>query len=650
MLREQLTTAMDSEGTDEEGAGCTGWFYVEAVVDKKTGDNISDDEDENTNDTGSDIIDFIDTNNSICSQAEQETARALFQVQETQAHKEAVQHLKRKFLGSPRSSPLGDITNQTTQSNSQQQTTQANHPHGKRRLLDSYPDSGYGNTQVETVEATLQVDGQNGGSQHSMCSGGGSSDRSTDIDLETNENTNVELNSLCAVLKCSNAKAMFMAKFKEVYGISYNELVRVFKSDRTCCTDWVCALFGVSPMVAENLKTLIQPFCIYYHIQCLSCEWGTIVLMLARFTCAKNRLTIAKCLGTLLNIPHSQMFIEPPKLRSTAVALYFYRTGISNISTTYGETPEWITRQTQLQHSFDDSTFELSQMVQWAFDHDVLDDSEIAFYYAQLADTDSNAAAFLKSNCQAKYVKDCGTMTRHYKRAQRKSLTMSAWIRYRCDKVVDGGNWREIAKFLRYQGINFMYFIQTFKLFLKGTPKHNCIVIQGPPNTGKSQFAMSLIRFLQGCIISYVNSGSHFWLQPLEDAKIALLDDATYGCWTYIDQYLRNFLDGNPCSIDRKHRSLLQIVCPPLIITSNINPKEDANLMYLHSRVTVFQFPNAFPFDPNGNPVYALNDVNWKNFFSTTWSRLDLEEEEDKENGDPMSSFKCVPGENTRLL
>lgn len=266
MLREQLTTAMDSEGTDEEGAGCTGWFYVEAVVDKKTGDNISDDEDENTNDTGSDIIDFIDTNNSICSQAEHETARALFQVQETQAHKEAVQTLKRKFLGSPRSSPLGDITNQTTQSNRQQQTTQANHPHGKRRLLDSYPDSGYGNTQVETVEATLQVDGQNGGSQHSMCSGGGSSDRSTDIDLETNENTNVELNSVCAVLKCSNAKAMFMAKFKEVYGISYNELVRVFKSDRTCCTDWVCALFGVSPMVAENLKTLIQPFCIYYHI------------------------------------------------------------------------------------------------------------------------------------------------------------------------------------------------------------------------------------------------------------------------------------------------------------------------------------------------------------------------------------------------
>ncbi|CRH63688.1 Papillomavirus helicase [Chlamydia trachomatis] len=629
---------MDCEGTDEEGAGCNGWFFVEAIVSKKTGDSVSEDEDENINDTGSDLVDFIDCDNSICNQAEQETAQALFQAQEARAHKEAVHQLKRKFIGSPRSSPLGDITNQNIENDSQQ---------SKRRVLNSYPDSGYGHTQVETMEATVQVDGQYGSSQSSVSSGGGGSDMEPEAQQDA---PHVEISSICEVLKCSNAKAMFMAKFKELYGISYSELVRIFKSDKTCCTDWVCALFGVSPMVAENLKTLIQPFCMYYHIQALSCNWGTVVLMLIRFTCAKNRITIAKCLCTLVNIPQTQMFIEPPKLRSMAVALYFYRTGISNISNTYGETPEWIQRQTQLQHSFDDSTFELSQMVQWAFDHDILDDSEIAFKYAQLADIDSNAAAFLKSNCQAKYVKDCGIMTRHYKRAQRKSLTMSAWIRHRCDRVEDGGNWREIVKFLRYQGVNFMSFIQTFKLFLKGTPKHNCIVIYGPPNTGKSQFAMSLIKFLQGAIISYVNSSSHFWLQPLEDAKVALLDDATYGCWTYIDHYLRNFLDGNPCCIDRKHRSLLQLVCPPLIITSNINPKDDKNLLYLHSRVTVLQFLNKFPFDSNGNPVYVLNDINWKNFFSTTWSRLDLEEEEDKENGDPMPTFKCVPGENTRLL
>nr|AIP93126.1 E7 oncoprotein [Alphapapillomavirus 9] len=42
------STMADPAGTNgEEGTGCNGWFYVEAVVEKKTGDAISDDENEN---------------------------------------------------------------------------------------------------------------------------------------------------------------------------------------------------------------------------------------------------------------------------------------------------------------------------------------------------------------------------------------------------------------------------------------------------------------------------------------------------------------------------------------------------------------------------------------------------------------------------
>ena len=57
----------DSEGTDGEGTGCNGWFFVQAIVDKKTGDKISDDEDENATDTGSDLVDFIDDHNNLCT-------------------------------------------------------------------------------------------------------------------------------------------------------------------------------------------------------------------------------------------------------------------------------------------------------------------------------------------------------------------------------------------------------------------------------------------------------------------------------------------------------------------------------------------------------------------------------------------------------
>ncbi|ABX56103.1 E1 [Macaca fascicularis papillomavirus 5] len=624
---------MDPEGTHGEGTGCSGWFHVEAIVERKTGDVISEDEEENTEDTGIDLVDFIDdTCESL--QAVEEAPGALFHAQETQAHAEAVQVLKRKFVSTPTVSPLGDACVERELSPRlnaiciNQGSSQA-----KRRLF--VPDSGYGNSEVETQ--ILQVAGENGGKTGEQRSGG----------KENRQPEEDRGGDVLQLLRSSNQKATLLGKFKDVYGISYMELVRCFKSDKTPCMDWVVAAAGVHHSVAEGLKQLIRPHCTYAHIQCLTCNWGVFLLLLIRFKCSKNRLTVAKCMSTLLNVQESYLLIEPPKLRSTAAALYWYRTGISNVSEIIGETPEWIARQTLFQHSLEDSIFDLSQMVQWAYDHDLEDDSEIAYEYAQLADVDSNAAAFLRSNAQAKYVKDCATMCRHYKRAEKRQMTMSQWIKRRCDKTDDGGDWRQIVQFLRYQNVEFITFLSALKNFLKGIPKKNCIVLYGPPNTGKSYFGMSLMKFLQGSIISYVNSSSHFWLQPLSDAKVAMLDDATPACWSYIDNYMRNALDGNPMTIDRKYKNLIQMKCPPLLITSNTNAGTDDRWLYLHSRLVVFTFKQPFPFDRNGNPVYELNDKNWKSFFSRTWSRLDLQEEEDTENdGSTCRPFKCVPGQN----
>lgn len=115
-----------------------------------------------------------------------------------------------------------------------------------------------------------------------------------------------------------------------------------------------------------------------------------------RYKCGKSRLTVAKGLSTLLHVPETCMLIQPPKLRSSVAALYWYRTGISNISEVMGDTPEWIQRLTIIQHGIDDSNFDLSEMVQWAFDNELTDESDMAFEYALLADSNSNAAAFLK--------------------------------------------------------------------------------------------------------------------------------------------------------------------------------------------------------------------------------------------------------------
>nr|ALT54728.1 E1 [human papillomavirus 44]ALT54748.1 E1 [human papillomavirus 44]WAB54186.1 E1 [human papillomavirus 44]CAD1814401.1 replication protein E1 [human papillomavirus 44] len=642
-----------ADNTGTEGTGCSGWFLVEAIVENTTGQQISEDEDEAVEDSGLDMVDFIDdrpiTHNSM-------EAQALLNEQEADAHYAAVQDLKRKYLGSPYVSPLSNIEQAVECDISPRldAITLSRQPKKvKRRLFDrpELTDSGYGNTEVE---AETQVE-RNG--EPEDCGGGGQG-RDTEgveqveTEVQTHSNTQQHTGTtrVLELLKCKNIRATLLGKFKDCYGLSYTDLIRQFKSDKTTCGDWVIAAFGVHHSVSEAFQNLIQPVTTYSHIQWLTNAWGMVLLALVRFKVNKNRCTVARMMATRLNIPEDHMLIEPPKIQSGVAALYWFRSGISNASIVTGETPEWITRQTIVEHGLADNQFKLADMVQWAYDNDFCEESEIAFEYAQRADIDANARAFLNSNCQAKYVKDCATMCKHYKTAEMKKMNMKQWIKFRSSKFEDTGNWKPIVQFLRHQNIEFIPFLTKLKMWLHGTPKKNCIAIVGPPDTGKSCFCMSLIKFLGGTVISYVNSSSHFWLQPLCNAKVALLDDVTQSCWVYMDTYMRNLLDGNPMTIDRKHKSLALIKCPPLIVTSNIDITKEEKYKYLCSRVTLFTFPNPFPFDRNGNALYDLCETNWKCFFARLSSSLDIQTSEDEEDGDNSQAFRCVPGTVVRTV
>ena len=206
----------------------------------------------------------------------------------------------------------------------------------------------------------------------------------------------------------------------------------------------VCA-FGVYYAVAEAVKTLLQPQCLYAHIQVQASQWGMVVLMLLRFKCGKSRETVAKYMGTVLNVPEKHMLIEPPKIRSGPCALYWYRTAMGNASEVLGETPEWIVRQTVVGHAMGEAQFSLSMLVQWAYDNDIQEESDLAYGYAQLGNTDPNAAAFLASNCQAKYIKDAMTMCRLYRRAEQSRMSMAQWIAHRGRKVANTGDWKHIV-------------------------------------------------------------------------------------------------------------------------------------------------------------------------------------------------------------
>ena len=445
------------------------------------------------------------------------------------------------------------------------------------------------------------------------------------------------------LLSSHNKKVTVLAKIKELFGVGYHELTRTYKSNKSCCHSWVMVVFGVREELVESSKILLQQQCDFIQIIKPSLNPVVTVMYLCEYKAAKNRETIFNLLKTMLNIQDYQIVADPPKHRSVPAALFWYKISMSNVSYKFGDFPDWLSKLTLVTHQTESETFDFSAMVQYAYDNDFVEEAEIAFNYAQLADEDTNAAAWLKHNNQLKFVKDCAHMVKLYKRYEMKNMTMSQWID-KCCMMCDGeGDWKTINNLLKYQDVNIVAFLTALRFMFKGIPKRNTVVISGIPDSGKSYFAYSLCRFLKGRVVSFMNSRSHFWIQPLADTKFGFLDDATHQCWVFLDTYLRNGLDGNLVSIDLKHRAPLQLKLPCMFITTNVNVMADESLKYLHSRVTEFKFNRKMPLDNEGNPLYKLTDGVWKSFFQKLTKQLGLEPEE--ENGVPQRAFRCAARE-----
>ena len=597
----------DDKGTDTAKEGCSTWCLLEATCsdDSDLDDSLEKLFEENAE---SDVSDLINDDDN----AAQGNSRELLCQQESEECEQQIQYLKRKYNISPEA---------VQQLSPRLQSLNLSPGHKSKRRLFVEQDSGLelSLNEVEDFTQELEVPA----SAPAPAAQGG-----------------VGLGHIESLLRCKNAKAVLLHKFKEGFGISYNELTRQFKSNKTCCKHWVLAIYGAKEELIDASKQLLQQHCSYIWLQ----TYTPMSLYLCCFNVAKSRETVVKLLISMLQIHENHILSEPPKNRSVPVALFWYKGSMNPNVYAFGEYPEWIVTQTMIQHQTADSIqFDLSRMIQWAYDNDHLDECSIAYNYAKLADTDSNARAFLAQNSQAKHVRDCAQMVKHYKRGEMREMTISAWVHHCISRIEGDGQWQDIVKFLRYQGLNFIVFLDKFRTFLQNFPKKNCLLIYGPPDTGKSMFTMSLMKALRGQVISFANSKSQFWLQPLADAKIALLDDATEVCWQYIDMFLRNGLDGNVVSLDMKHRAPCQMKFPPLIITSNISLKKEKKFPYLHSRIYEFEFPNRFPFDSDDKPLFKLTDQSWASFFKRLWIQLGLSDQEDEgEDGSTQRTFQCT--------
>jgi len=596
--------ADSTKGTDnsESMDNLSDWCFVteaECVDDVDSLSEIFDAE------TGSDISNLIDD----LEPESQGNSLALFNSQVTEDCNNAISELKRKFIGSPEQS-LDKLSPRLQAVHISPQRL------SKRRLFE---DSGLGDDEAtNAVTPFTQVDNL----------------PSTSLGTQPDDLEN-------SILHTANRKATFLCKFKEKFNVSFCELTRSFKSDKTCTQNWVIAVFTVAEELIEASKTTLPQYCDY--LQVIPSDFTALYLI--EFKNSKNRETVFNLFKNLLNIPEVHLLCEPPRIRSTAAALYFYRKAVAEVGFKQGTFPHWITSLTTVSHQLAAAeTFKLSDMVQWAYDNDYVDECEIAYYYAQYADENSNAAAFLQSNQQVKFVRDCCQMVRMYKRQEKRNMSMGKWIKRCFDEYEEGDKWKIIVKFLTFQGVNFLTFLIALKQLLKNVPKKSCMVIYGAPDTGKSHFCFSLMKLLQGKIISFMNKSSHFWLTPLLEGKIGLLDDATYQCWLFLDTYMRNAFDGNPVSVDVKHKHLQQIKLPPMFVTTNIDVAKEPTLKYLHSRLTCIEFPNKMPVNERGDPLYDITTECWAMFFRKFFSQLELSDD-DGDSTDSGRPFCCTARE-----
>ncbi|QGM48357.1 E1 [Hemidactylus frenatus papillomavirus 2] len=430
-------------------------------------------------------------------------------------------------------------------------------------------------------------------------------------------------------------KNRLMGLFKDQLGFSFAQIVRPFKSDSTQSTEWV--------VMGSDLKLGIAMECLLANegvMDVLQCWQNGICVLYLGFLHSKSRRAVQGLFKTA-GCEVSYFTFEPPNCRSIQAAL-FWR---DNCQCKKGGLPQWVT--STFMDGIMTEAFDMSTMVQWALDHKYFDEATICYQYAiEAGEDNSNAKLWLQSTSQLKLARDCAALARNMRRGEIQAMSMPEYVHLRLREYSgDQGRANKITELLHFQGTMLYLFLEMLRDCLHKKPKKCCIAIVGPPNSGKSMFTLSLMKFLGGAVLSYYSHNSHFWLQPLGECKIAVLDDATWDTWTYLDKYMRNALDGNLLTIDAKNKAPMQIECPPIIITSNYDITTGCEMgveneekqkeaykkkyFYLHSRVTVLRFEKTIE-GRNRQPRWVITPEDWKDFFFHYRQALQLTVDEEQ--------------------
>ncbi|AIE58040.1 NS1 [Sesavirus CSL10538] len=145
----------------------------------------------------------------------------------------------------------------------------------------------------------------------------------------------------------------------------------------------------------------------------------------------------------------------------------------------------------------------------------------------------------------------------------------------------------KVIQLLTYQNLDPGYCAVIFyKWLCKETGKKNCIWFYGPPTTGKSWIADGLARFVAN--YGTVNHNNpNFPFQDLVDKALGWWDE---GMMTIekVEQF-KMLAGGLPTRVDMKCRQSVEIIPPPLMITSNgdITLVHQGNIMSVEHRPAI---------------------------------------------------------------
>lgn len=152
-----------------------------------------------------------------------------------------------------------------------------------------------------------------------------------------------------------------------------------------------------------------------------------------------------------------------------------------------------------------------------------------------------------------------------------------------------------IKEILTHQNINYKDFISTlFKILTKTNGKKNTLVFIGPPSTGKTTIARSILSMYPS--FGEIINCSNFMFQDLINHQIAIWEEPIIN--QECAQKVKLIMEGAKTSVDVKFKAPTQISNIPLIITTNHDlwhwvPEEKTAI---EERCEFFEFNNKTKF------------------------------------------------------